>query len=233
MVRAIDFINDASDPASLAEHVFARLRADIVNGKFAADAKLGMKDLCARYEVGLSPIREALNRLAGEGFVKAAGQRGFTVPTLDLVDLEDLVELRALVEEAAIRQALVRGDDAWEARIVAAFHMLGRNVQRIAKPTDEVVRQYDAVHREFHVALYGGVISPRLAKLHGDLFDQASRYRKTIHLLPVSPQEILAEHQRVMEAVLSRDSDNAVSVLRRHLSLTVAATREYLMNPKT
>lgn len=208
--------------------VFDHLRADIVAGALAPRTKLAMKDLSARYKVGLSPIREALHRLVGEGFVQSVGQRGFTVPPLSLEDLEDLTALRTLVEEAAIRQAMARGDDAWEAGIVSAFHRLERAMGRFGSTDEAAIRQYDAVHRGFHVALYDSVVSPRLAKLHANLFDQAFRYRKTLHSESLSPQEVLREHRHLMDTVLSRDVKAAVAVLCKHLTLTHESTRHFL-----
>lgn len=64
------------------------MRGDIVSGAVESSAKLAIKDLCSRYKVGMSPVREALHRLAGEGFVRLRGQRGFTVPPISAEDLD-------------------------------------------------------------------------------------------------------------------------------------------------
>lgn len=223
MTKAAD-----TTPLTYSDYVFDQLRADIVNGALAPRAKLAMKDLMARYKVGLSPIREALHRLVGEGFVQTVGQRGFTVPPLSLEDLEDLTALRALVEEAAVRQALERGDDAWEARIVGAFHRLELQIGRFGSADDAGIAQYEAVHRGFHTAIYQGVVSPRLTSLHANLFDQAFRYRKTLHREPLAPEEVLREHRHLMEIVLSRNTDAAVAELCGHLRLTHASTAHFL-----
>lgn len=208
--------------------VFDHLRADIVTGALAPKSKLAMKDLTTRYKVGLSPIREALHRLLGEGFVQSVGQRGFTVPPLSLEDLEDITALRTLVEEAAMRQALAKGDDAWEAGIVSAFHRMERAVGRFGGTDAETIRQYDAVHRGFHMALYDNVVSPRLLALHANLFDQAFRYRRTLHSASLPPEEILREHRHLMDTVLSRDVDAAIAAICKHLTLTRASTKQFL-----
>lgn len=207
--------------------VFDHLRADIVTGTLAPKSKLAMKDLTTRYKVGLSPIREALHRLLGEGFVQSVGQRGFTVPPLSLEDLEDITALRTLVEEAAMRQALAKGDDVWEAGIVSAFHRLERAVGRFGG-TDADILRYDAVHRGFHVALYDNVVSPRLLALHANLFDQAFRYRKTLHSASLSSEDIVREHRHLMDTVLSRDVDAAIAAVCKHLTLTRASTQHFL-----
>ncbi|HSV36245.1 MAG TPA: FCD domain-containing protein [Ramlibacter sp.] len=218
----------ATTALTYSDFVFDHLRADIVQGVFAPASKLAMKDLTARYQVGLSPIREALHRLVGEGFVLSVGQRGFTVPPLTLEDLEDLTALRTLVEEAAIRQAIARGGDTWEAGIVAAFHRLEKQAARFATDDETAIRHYDAVHRGFHTALYAGVTAPRLATLHGNLYDQAFRYRKTLHHKRLTARDIVAEHRRLMKVVLSRDADAAAAALCGHLQLTRKAAASFL-----
>lgn len=214
-------------PATYSDYVFERLRNDIVSGAVKPSSKLAIKDLCARYDVGMSPVREALHRLAGEGFVHLRGQRGFTVPPVSAEDLEDLTELRLVVEEAALRQSIAQGDDAWEAGIVAAFHRLERQIGRFADRSDAAVRAYDVVHRDFHVALYAGAGSPRLASLHTSLFDQAFRYRKVLHEEAIPPKAVLAEHRSLMKVVLSRDIKAAVAAVHRHLELTRTAARRH------
>ncbi|MDO8248338.1 MAG: FCD domain-containing protein [Rhodoferax sp.] len=225
-------MSNPSSAPTYSDYVFDHLRADIVSGALAPRAKLAMKDLSTRYKVGLSPIREALHRLVGEGFVQFVGQRGFTVPPLSLEDLEDLTALRSLVEEAAVRQAIARGDDAWEARIVAAFHRLDLQVSRempsFSGADDVAIARYDAVHRSFHMAMYAGVVSPRLTALHANLFDQAFRYRKTLHNQPLSGEEVLREHRHLMELVLGRQADAAVEALCAHLQLTKQSAQLFM-----
>ena len=224
-----------TDPATsttYSDYVLDRLRTDIVSGSFAPGSRLAMKELSARYEVGTSPLREALHRLTGEGFVQFVGQRGFRVPPLSIDDLDDLTNLRVMVEEALAREAIANGDDTWEAGIVAAFHRLERQVGRFGSDDEESIRQYDAVHRTFHMALYARVASPRLIALHANLYDQAFRYRRLLHKEPISAKQILTEHRSLMKLVLARDAEGAVKALLAHLQLTRGPARRHLQRAK-
>jgi DNA-binding GntR family transcriptional regulator len=220
-------MNDVA-AATYSDYVFERLRADILTGAFEPDARLAMKELSERYQVGTSPIREALHRLTGEGFVQFVGQRGFRVPPLSLDDLDDLTNLRSLIEEAAMRQAIANGDDTWEAGIVAAFHRLERQASRFSTDDEGLIREYDAVHRSFHLALFASAASPRLIALQANLFDQAFRYRTLLHSQPISPREVVTEHKRLMKHALARDADAAVKAIKAHLQLTRAPARRQL-----
>jgi GntR family transcriptional regulator, carbon starvation induced regulator len=71
------------------EFAAERLRSDIVSGAWSPGTKLKMRELLPRYDVGASPMREALARLAAEGFVEQRAQRGMRVPELNFEELQD------------------------------------------------------------------------------------------------------------------------------------------------
>ena len=79
---------------TLGESIYERLRNDIIAGRLEPTAKLRIEELRETYETSASPLREALNRLAGEGFVTAEGQRGFYVAPISLKELDDITRLR-------------------------------------------------------------------------------------------------------------------------------------------
>ncbi|MBT9447223.1 MAG: GntR family transcriptional regulator, partial [Hyphomonadaceae bacterium] len=83
----------------------ARVRAEIIRGAFPPAARLRMEELKARFEVGFSPIREALSRLIGEGLVEFEPNRGFRVAPLSREDLLDIALARVAVETAALKRS--------------------------------------------------------------------------------------------------------------------------------
>ena len=76
------------------------------------------------YQVGATPLREALSKLTSLDLVTAQGQRGFRVAPVSVENLIDVTRMRAMLEIAALRLALASGDRDWEAAIVAAEHRL-------------------------------------------------------------------------------------------------------------
>ena len=121
-----------NSPNTMSDRARGQLRMDLVAGQWGQNSKLSVRELTTRYGIGASPIREALHHLAGEGFITLHGQRGFAVPPMSLVDLEDLIEVRALIEEAAVRQTIANGGDKWEADVVSALHLVERHAARYA-----------------------------------------------------------------------------------------------------
>ena len=205
---------------TLIESAYEALRQDIIKGTHAPESKLRIEELRKFYDTGASPLREALNRLAGEGFVTVEGQRGFSVAPLSLKDLNEITRLRILLECEAIRESIRLGDDKWEASIVAAFHRLGK----LDDDPNADVSEWEARNHEFHEALINACDSAWLLKFRATLYEQHRRYR-LISLLRHDPTRLVhTEHQAIVDAVLKRDEKAACEATEAHIMRTVNST---------
>ena len=227
--------DDAANARTLASQAHDLLRRDILSGTLAPGQRLRTKDLQARYGLGLSPLRESLQRLSAEGIVVNDAQRGFAVAPVSVAELRDLTVARTALESTMLPMAMQLGSADWEGDIVAAFHRLSRT----PLPNDPAAMAdaslWELRHRSFHHALVAGCGSPWLLRLHGQLVDQSERYRKIriLHHLESQAQvrDVNAEHQAVMDAVLRRDAAQAVALMTQHLVATSDATAR-LMAPQ-
>jgi len=213
---------DAVDmPRTIAESIYQRLRQDVLWGRLAPGSPLRSDVLRERYDVGISPLREALTRLASERLVTSIGQRGFRVAPLTAYDVEDTLKARLVIESDALTRSIETGDIAWETAVVAAFHALSRNpIPREPGPATE---GWAACHRRFHMALLSACGSRWLMELAGLLFDQAERHRML--RVKYGPQQKLKrdtvrEHKQIFDAALARDAKAAVKALRKHYDTT-------------
>jgi len=226
--------DDAANVRTLANQAQDLLRRDILSGTLAPGQRLRTKDLQARYGLGLSPLRESLQRLSAEGMVVNDAQRGFSVAPVSAAELRDLTLARTALESTMLPLAIQMGSADWEGDIVAAFHRLSRT----PLPNDPAAMAdaslWELRHRSFHHALVAGCGSPWLLRLHGQLVDQSERYRKIriLHHLESQAQvrDVNAEHQAVMDAVLRRDATQAVALMTQHLVATSDAIA-HLMTP--
>src|SRR5215475_3178668 len=123
---------------TLASHVYDRLRQDIISVAIAPGEKLHIRSLCERFDVGLSPVREALSRLSTEGLVAQSDHRGFAVAPIGEEDLVDLTRARCWMNELAIRKSIANGDAAWEEQVVLSLHRLSRTPR--FEPANELER---------------------------------------------------------------------------------------------
>jgi DNA-binding GntR family transcriptional regulator len=87
---------------TLTDQAYERLREDIVHGAFHPGDKLRIEFLKQTYDVGATPLREALYRLSADGFVHVQGQRGFRVADMSLEELKDITNLRVVLEGMAL-----------------------------------------------------------------------------------------------------------------------------------
>lgn len=203
---------------TLTSAIFDGLRRDIIAGTLAPGEKLKVRQLASRFGVGFSPVREALNRLSSEGFVRQIDQRGFSVAPVSEAELAELTHARLCVNESALRESIARGEAEWEEAILVAYHWLSRTERLIDGKMNPA---WEVAHRRFHRRLVEACGSKWLLGFCEQLFDLADRYR---HLSRLAPQAharpYVEEHRSIMEATLARDADAAVRLLKAHFIKT-------------
>lgn len=210
----------AARSLSLTETVYETLRADILACRLVPGRKLKIGELCTQLGVSLGAVREALSRLAAEGFVLAEAQRGFQVAPVSAADLADLTRTRIEIESLAMRHATALGNVKWEAGIVATFHQFSRVPER--DPTDpaRLNDEWVDLHEAFHAALVEACDSVWLKRLRAVLYAQSERYRRLSVPVRRGKRNVVGEHRAIMDAVLARDADRGCALMAEHLSLT-------------
>jgi DNA-binding GntR family transcriptional regulator len=215
---------------TLTLRAYARLRADILGGRLEAGERLRLERLKAAYGFGMSPLREALSRLAAEELVIAEDRRGFRVAPISADELAEVTRLRKRLETMALADAIDAGDVDWEAGIVAAFHRLSKAELPLGTDRPGVADDWEATHRDFHQALISACSSAWLLKFCAQLAAHTERYRRIRHYHSVGPDQLARdverEHRELMEATLTRDTARATALLEQHLdrTATVVAT---------
>jgi DNA-binding GntR family transcriptional regulator len=209
---------------TLANQAYKAMREDLLGGRLLPGLRLRLGEIQLRYGLGMSPVREALMRLASEGLVVAEGQRGFSVASVSLDELHDVTRTRERIEALAIRDAIARGDGDWEVNMIAAFHRLTRAPLPQGAEEADVANNWEALHRDFHQALVAACGSPWLLRLHTQLVEHSERYRR-VRLFHVTPSAVLIrdvekEHEAIMKAALARDGDKACALMEKHLRRT-------------
>lgn len=196
--------------------IYQCLRLDLINGHFDAGHKLAISALKERYGVGLSPLREALNRLAANGLLDQSHQRGFRVPELAQDSLEDVTSLRRELEGRALSESITQGDQEWEVSLVAAFHRLK---QAEAMFDTRAHDQWEHRHSHFHRALISGCGSRWRLRFIDQLYDQFDRYRRRA---PRNErrEQLNDQHTKLVEYALARDSQQACALLDEHIMLS-------------
>lgn len=219
-------------PLPLTEQAFALLRNDVIGGNFGAGAKLKLDELQARYGFSSSPLREALSRLAQEGLVKADERRGFRVAAISAEDLRDITRMRLLIDLPALEDAIAQGDDGWEATVLAAHHRLDRMESRLSDGPVVLDDEWSSLHKGFHQSLLAACTSARQLAWSESLFDQAERYRRFSARFRTTSRRKSDEHRRLMQAVISRDTQLACALLTEHIQSTLRNVEAALLRQR-
>jgi len=196
---------------------YHRLLDDILWGRLEADHRLRLNELKEKYSIGSSPLREALSRLAESGLVLREENRGFRVCPMTSTELDELIRTRCWLEEIALRDSIRNGDKAWESRIILAFHWLSRS-SRSADGSGETTPAWEKLHSDFHAALISACSSKILIDYCDQLRYRTLRYRNLAATAAHWQQKERDEHNELCEAVVNKDEEAAVALLRAHFT---------------
>src|SRR6476619_3067384 len=113
--------NPVRSNRTLTSDLFQRLRTDILHCNLRPNSRLLFRDLRLTYASGMSPLREALMRLASDGLVVLEDHKGFRVAPVSREEIIDIASTRCEIEGRALEMSIEKGDDRWEATILARF----------------------------------------------------------------------------------------------------------------
>lgn len=214
------------DGETLADAAYRSLRHDIIDGSRYPGERLRIEKLKAIYAIGPTPLREALQKLSQDGLVVGEGNRGFTVAPLDPGEFADLNLARTAIEKEALRLSIARGDDGWEARVVAASYIMAKEDAALAGSSAGVPDTWERANTEFHLALVSACGSNWLLKIRAGLHDLCERYRRASVYHERGARDLAAEHGEIVDAALARDAVRACDLIERHFALTAATLAE-------
>lgn len=202
---------------NFASKVVQKLKQDILDGYFQPGEKLKMARLKERYQVGISPLREALSQLIIEQLVIVENQRGFKVHPISKAEMIDIYETRAHIEALCIGLAIERGDDEWEANIIAAAHKM----KKLSQLLEQDPQEWERRHQAFHSAIAQGCQSPSLLKVRRSLYEKASRYRNLWLKQNMLDHNVFdnnqKEHEMLIDALMEKDITKAKELIQQHL----------------
>jgi DNA-binding GntR family transcriptional regulator len=215
-----------ADGETLAQAAYRTLRQDIISGRRPPGERLRIAKLTTLYGVGPTPLREALQKLGQDGLVMAEDNRGFAVAELDPAEFADLNTARTAIETEAIRLSLARGDDDWEARVVAASYIMQKEDAALSQSAGPVTDSWERANAAFHSAIVSACGSHWLLRVRTQLLDLCERYRRASVYQKIGTRDLGAEHAAIAEAVLARDADLACALTKRHFARTAEALRD-------
>jgi DNA-binding GntR family transcriptional regulator len=216
-----DRVMDETEIAeSLSQIAWQAMRDAIISGKLAPKSRLRIAKLRDMFGIGASPLREALSRLVADGLVISLDRRGFMVAPISLAEFRDLTDMRKLLEKEALRLALLHGDDAWESRVIAAFHRLGKAQQRVNAQEPDALEEWERLNEEAHEALVSACPSQWLLRFRRTVYAYTTRYRRICLSVTTVARDVQSEHRKLRDAALARDIAQVHKIIDEHLERT-------------
>ena len=215
-----DNLNDEPGSTSMTSRAYAKLRSDIMSGVLQPGRKLKIDELRREYELGTSPIREALSLLTSDHFVERIDQRGFRVAKVSATEFQELLKTRCWLEERAMRESILNGSQSWEEQVVLANYRLSRIPRSEAADHFVANAEWERAHKQFHMVLISECGSSILLKFCDQLYDQNVRYRQLSGSKAYPARDVAEEHNAICDAVLARDADLASQLLVKHYRRT-------------
>jgi len=202
------------DNVTAQQLVLTSVREAILAGVLEPGARLRQEELADVFRTSRIPVREALRALEYEGLVESEPHRGFTVTSLDADDVEEVYDLRILLEGHAVRLALPLLTDEDLTELEAVF----ARMNDAATPDEQL-----AAREGFYLRLYSVTGRPRLVGLIARLRQEVARALRwpTIQHSP-------SIHEQFFEAVKTGDAERAVALLSGHYRRVASLIRRYL-----
>jgi DNA-binding GntR family transcriptional regulator len=204
---------------TLHTEIVDHLRDMIVSGELGPGQKLPEKDLCARFDISRTPLREALKALAAEGMIELLPQRGARVVTITDEELQELFPIIASIEALAgelacdlITEAQLAAITAMHEEMIIAY----RELRRL---------DYSRLNRAIHFAIFEAAGNASLLTLYRNLELRIRNIRHTVQQLPADWKEAVGDHEKILKALTARDRTQLGKVMRRHVMNTAKTVR--------
>jgi DNA-binding GntR family transcriptional regulator len=209
--------------STLSSMAYGQLRQAILSGRLAPGSHVTVRPLCEEFGLSATPVKAALTALEREGFLVLHPHRGFFVPEVDRDDMQELYELREVLDGIAARRAAAlpsRGD------LVGRLTALATE-QAAAVETGDL-SAYSDIDVVFHQEILVAAGNRRLQNVAENMIGQLRLGRATSARVPGRPASALVEHREIVAAIAAGQQQQAERLARRHVRKSANALDRFL-----
>jgi DNA-binding GntR family transcriptional regulator len=197
---------------NLRDEITQTLRAAVISGELRPGVVYSAPSLAAQFGVSATPVREAMLDLAKEGLIDVVRNKGFRVTELSEKDLDDLCQLRALIEVPTVRHI---GETKTDPEVIERLRELAAGIEDAARRHDLIA--HVTLDMEFHLGLLALAGNPHLVETVRSLRAQSRIYglrslAERDELVPSS-----REHAELLDLIVARDAAGAQRLMDRHI----------------
>ncbi|EIP96753.1 transcriptional regulator [Opitutaceae bacterium TAV1] len=210
--------------------IYTQIKEDIAALRLLPGDRFTETDVAARMRTSRTPVREALFRLQREGHVEVLFRNGWQVRPFDFRVFEELYDVRILLETAAVARLCAQADNGGTFIDPAVFADLKR-VWLV--PENERLQDAGIVaglDERFHEKLVEATGNREMALIHHDITERIRIVRRLDFTKPERIAATYAEHGRIIEAILRKNTESAQALLRTHIDRSKAEVRRITLH---
>lgn len=186
--------------------IYRQIRADIIAGKKKPGERLSIDLLKKKFGTSVTPVRDALQMLSQEDLVTIKPRSGYYISLVSLKQLNDMLEMRQILELAAVERAAQKITDE-------QIDQLEHVHAGYTDDNDETYTRYTEENKKFHCLIAQASGNEELADLISRLHDRLVRY-----MMVVRPGKYMAQmHGQLIERLKARDVSGAKKALKKEL----------------
>lgn len=198
-------------PRTLSGAIIDEIRQAILSGQYPAGSQLRQDALAETHGVSRIPVREALFQLEAEGLVRIVPQKGAVVSNLSVAEINDVFELRALLEPRLLLSSAPQLDQQ-DFKHLDAIHE-----EFLTATSNSSVERYGKLNAQLHMALYQRANMPKSRQIVTSLLQTSERYTRLQLSSPEAMSRAMREHNDMISLCKTRQFDKAAHFLRGHI----------------
>ena len=199
---------------TIADQAYHSILTDILTCKLEPGSQIAQSALMEQYDFGVTPVREALKRLESEGFVRTIPRFGYIITPVTVKDVEDIYEMRSILEKASVRLAVQRATENQINELSKLAEMT--YVYKDTESYQNFLEKNNIFH--YSIAVAGGNL--KLADALLTLLNQMIRIFNLGLDLRDSAEEMRTEHIALIKSIQSRDSSLAERIVLDQINLS-------------
>jgi DNA-binding GntR family transcriptional regulator len=212
-------------PDNLAERIYLQLKEDIFEFRLLPGDRFSEGEVAERVEASRTPVRQALYRLAREGYLEVYFRSGWQVRAFDFNYFEELYDVRIVLELAAVQRLCHM--DVESNPVLNALSALWL--------VDESARLHDtktvsAMDERFHCALVEATGNSEMARMHFEITEKIRIIRRLDFTQEPRIAATYEEHGRILGAILQRRIDKAQQLLKTHIEISKKEVRKITLH---
>lgn len=212
MHTKLDFLsNDYKEkktPAQLAEEAIEK---DILSGRIPSGKRINEQDICKRFNMSRTPVREILRRIEGNGLAKSIPNRGVFAVGLTQQDLDDIFYLKILLEVQCVRWAIERITEEQLELLGETFDFM--QFYTMSDDLDKMLRINEGFDAIIYNAAHNKELEKRLNRYNFLINNANADVKYPLNYLTT----VLEEHRAIYDAFVARDPDAGAEATEVHL----------------